>query len=308
VRLSRDPLSEVANYFDDIIITNGLEPTYQQTVQKHFEILEKAVERLAFHGLKINVMKCDFVKSKINFLGWIVSHSHILTDPRRIKKVKEFSFPNSKKQMHGFLGLTNSLRRVLPMDIIEEVGVLTPLTSSKLPFNPDHRHIEAFEKIKLLLTQEPLFSHLIDEKAPKFLWVDASTTGGTLGAVLAQQIGGEKSQGDILPTELSLDDPVHRVIYDNKLQFTPITLYTSLPIELPKPSLRKAVPPNINEPETLLVFTPENVVNSFFWCVLSIMAHLGCKLPESTKELRIMALKKLKGGILNNKLKILCLN
>jgi hypothetical protein len=120
---------------------------------------------------------------------------------------------------------------------------------------------------------------------------------------LPKKLGGGNSQGDILPSELSLDDPVHRIIYDKKLQFTPIKLYTEFPIELPKPSLRKTIPPNISEPEPLLGFTPANVNNSFFWCVLSIMAYLGCKLPESTKELRTMALKKLKGGILGNKMK-----
>jgi hypothetical protein len=91
VLLTRNPIAEAANYFDDIIISNKLEKTYEETVLMNFEILERAMERLSFHSCKINVMKCDFVKSKINFIGWIVSHSFIIADPRHVRKVQSFT-------------------------------------------------------------------------------------------------------------------------------------------------------------------------------------------------------------------------
>ncbi|MFN9983196.1 MAG: hypothetical protein ACK53Y_24930, partial [bacterium] len=57
VKQKRDPLPYICNYFDDILATSPLKPTYGETLQCHFEILEKCVKRMAFHGSKINVMK-----------------------------------------------------------------------------------------------------------------------------------------------------------------------------------------------------------------------------------------------------------
>jgi hypothetical protein len=76
-----------------------------------------------------------------------------------------------------------------------------------------------------------------------------------------------------------------------------------LPIELPKPSLRKTVPPNICKEAPLCGFTPENVVDSFFWSTLSILALYCGVLTETVATLREKAVKHLKSSILNSQLK-----
>ena len=72
--------------------------------------------------------------------------------------------------------------------------ILTPLTSSSknVPFEINNEHTKAFETIKGKLLQEPLFCNLIREDAIKYLWVDAASSSGCLGAVLAQQIANTK--------------------------------------------------------------------------------------------------------------------
>ena len=302
VKQVRSPLKYVTNYFDDILATSLLCKTYSETLKLHFEILEEAIKRLAFHGAKISVMKCEFAKSKILFLGWYISHDFVIADPRRIEKIRDFKFPESKKSVRAFLGLVNSLRRVINIDIVKQLSILTPLTSSKANFQPTEKHKLAFEQIKKMLINEPLFGNLIDEKADKLLWVDAATSSGVLGAVLAQKIVG-KSGEKLIPECLDLDDEVHRILFDKELKYEPVKLYTSLPIPIPKPTLLKTVPPNILREEKLLGFTEENVHDSFFWSTISILALYNCALPTSTLELRNMALKNLKKGILNNKLK-----
>ncbi|RPH76274.1 MAG: hypothetical protein EHM77_09390 [Planctomycetaceae bacterium] len=143
-----------------------------------------------------------------------------------------------------------------------------------------------------MLTSAPLFGNLIDEKASKLLWVDAATTSGVLGAVLAQKTLGNKDE-KVIPTTLDLDDPVHRIIFDKELTYTPAKLYTQLPITLPKPSELKTLPPNILPPEPLLGFTEENHHDSFFWSTVSILAFYGCQIP-TTLALRNIALEKIK--------------
>ena len=217
VKQKRSVLSDVCNYFDDILVTSKLKDTYRETLHEHFQTLEKAIKRLAFHGAKISVMKCEIAKSKILFLGWYISHDFVIADPRRIQKVKEFKFPESKKNARAFLGLVNSLRRVMSIDVIKQMAILTPLTSSKAAFEVTPKHRQAFEEIKRLLTQAPLFGHLIDEKAEKYLFVDAATTSGVLSAVLAQKTCGKLNE-KFVPDCLDLDDEVHQIIYDKELQ------------------------------------------------------------------------------------------
>ncbi len=73
------------------------------------------------------------------------------------------------------------------MDVVQQMAILTPLTSTKVQFEPEEKHYTAFEEIKKLLVSAPLFNNLIDERAEKFMWVDTSTTSGVIGCVLAQK-------------------------------------------------------------------------------------------------------------------------
>jgi len=112
VKLKLSILEYVINYLDDILIATPLASTHNKTLENHFSAVEQTIERLAFHGAKINVSKCEFAKGKILFLGWYISHDYLIADPRRVEKVRTFAFPDTKKGMRAFLGLVNSLRRV----------------------------------------------------------------------------------------------------------------------------------------------------------------------------------------------------
>jgi hypothetical protein len=189
------------------------------------------------------------------------------------------------------------LRKVTPLDVIKNISTLTPLTSAKTDYKPTQKHHDAFEKLKSLLTKTPLYCHLIDEKAEKYLWVDAATSSGVLGAVLAQRIKGENNE-KVLPEFIDLTDPVHQILFDLELPYQPATLYTKLPIVLPKPSVKTTVPPKITPAEKLLGYTEENCHDSLFYSVLSVLAIYNCKPPGSILELREQTVKKLKSGIL----------
>ena len=302
VKLERDILTNSFHYFDDILCSSELKPTYKETLDFHFQCLEKIIYRLAFHGVKLSVNKSEFAKSKVLFLGWIISHDYVIPDPRRMEKIKTANFPKTKKEVRSFLGLVNSIRRVIPFEIIKEIQVLTPLTSSTTPFEPTEKHQTAFEKIKRLLLQEPLFCNLIREEATKYLWVDAASSSGCLGAVLAQRIKGTEEE-KYLPEFLNLDDKVHRYIYDKKLPYEPCKVYTKFPIEVPRITQTKTIPPNINQIDPWHGFTEENCHDSLFWSVISLLVLYNCKIPTSTLELRKLATTELKKGILAIKLK-----
>jgi hypothetical protein len=125
VLLERDVMPHSFHYFDDILCSTEPKKTYKETLDFHFQKLEKIIERLSFHNVKLSVNKSEFAKSKILFLGWIVSHDFIIRDPRRMEKIKNAEFPKSKKEVRSFIGLVNSIRRVVPFDVIKQIQILT---------------------------------------------------------------------------------------------------------------------------------------------------------------------------------------
>jgi hypothetical protein len=72
--------------------------TYRETLDYHFECLEKIISRLSFHNMKLSVNKSELAKSKMLFLGWIVSHNFIIPDPSRLDKIKMLNFQSPKRK------------------------------------------------------------------------------------------------------------------------------------------------------------------------------------------------------------------
>ena len=106
VKLEKDPLLMSTNYFDDVITMSFTKPTYEITLDSHIELLELAVERLAFHGAKINVNKCDFAREAFFFLdGMFATISYVLTHAE-LRKFKLLNSPKIKKEcMHFWVSL-----------------------------------------------------------------------------------------------------------------------------------------------------------------------------------------------------------
>jgi hypothetical protein len=65
----------------------------------HFLCLERIIERLNFHNVKLSINKSEFAKNKILFLGWIVSHDFLIPDPRRMEKLKTQNLQSQKKEI-----------------------------------------------------------------------------------------------------------------------------------------------------------------------------------------------------------------
>jgi hypothetical protein len=56
-------------------------------------------------------------------------------------------------------------------------------------------HFEAFEKIKITLLTTPLFCHLTEERATKYMFVDTCTTISILGCTLCKGLRAPKGKG-----------------------------------------------------------------------------------------------------------------
>lgn len=177
--LPDDLKKRVTLYVDDILIA-------EKSWADHNEVLNRLLCAFRHAGVTVNLQKSQFGRSSIKFLGHIISGDGIHPDPDKIKAVKEFANPTTKKQLRAFLGLTNFYKRFINMNVLSTPR-LCALTGKKETWNWDQRAQKEFSNIKSALVNAPILAHP-DLNKDFCIMTDSSVTG--LGAVLFQETGG----------------------------------------------------------------------------------------------------------------------
>ncbi|KAI4874420.1 hypothetical protein NFI96_032055 [Prochilodus magdalenae] len=134
----------------------------------------------------LTTRKCEFHKSTLSYLGYILSPQGVQMDDSKIQAVLKWPQPHTVKELQRFLGFANFYRRFIQNYSI----VAAPLTSllrghpKRLKWSP--AALSAFSELKGRFTSAPILRHP-DPSQPFVVEVDASETG--LGAVLSQMLG-----------------------------------------------------------------------------------------------------------------------
>jgi hypothetical protein len=90
----------VSVYLDNILIfTNSLE--------EHHRITCLVLDRMREHKLYLRPEKCEFEKTKIEYLGVIISHNKVEMDPVKITGVVDWPTPSNKKEVQSFVSFIN---------------------------------------------------------------------------------------------------------------------------------------------------------------------------------------------------------
>jgi hypothetical protein len=90
----------VSVYLDDILIfTNSLE--------EHRRITRLVLDRMREHKLYLQPEKCEFEKTRIEYLSVIISHNKVEMDPVKIAGVADWPTPSNKKEVQSFVGFVN---------------------------------------------------------------------------------------------------------------------------------------------------------------------------------------------------------
>ena len=75
------------------------------------QIVSNTIEKA---NLLLQPPKCVFAKSKVQYLGHVVSREGISASPDKVKAVREYPTPKSVKDVRSFLGLASFYRRLIP--------------------------------------------------------------------------------------------------------------------------------------------------------------------------------------------------
>jgi len=168
-------------YLDDIVIVT---PTFEE----HMVWLKRVLDKITNAGLTVNPDKCEFCRSQVRYLGFIVQGEGLTVDPEKTRPILEYPAPRNIKQLRRFLGMSSWYRRFIPQ-FATLSEPLTRLLKKGKRWGWGDEQVRAFEQIREHLMTAPTLSCPNFEE-PFVLQTDASSVG--LGAVLTQTIEGEE--------------------------------------------------------------------------------------------------------------------
>ncbi|XP_050665158.1 uncharacterized protein LOC126965563 [Leptidea sinapis] len=176
--------NKVFAYLDDIVLVTS-------SFDDHVTLLLQVLDKLRMANLTVNLEKCEFYRSQLKYLGYVVDAKGLRTDPDKISSILNYPTPTCRKDLKRFLGTATWYRRFVPK-FSTIAGPLNKLTSSKKsapPFKWTDEADVAFRMLKECLVSAPvLFCPKYD--LPFEIHTDASNYG--VGAMLTQTIEGKE--------------------------------------------------------------------------------------------------------------------
>jgi hypothetical protein len=166
----------VSAYIDDVVLCSN-------NFEEHVCLIKEFLERLSAAGLTVNLVKSDFCKATVVYLGYVVGQGKVRTVDSKVQAITAYPVPKSKKELMRFLGMAGYYRKYCP-NFSTVAKPLTDLLKAGVPFVWSEVCEIAFRQLKAFLSCSPVL------KAPDFekefkLAVDASDVG--VGGVLLQE-------------------------------------------------------------------------------------------------------------------------
>jgi hypothetical protein len=173
-------------YIDDIIIVTASQET-------HVRAWEHLIKVLEYEGLALTKPKIEIGVKYLRYLGHIISHTEVFSDPKKVEAISELPKPRTKKDVRCFLGMINYYRPYI-LNFGEIASVLTTLTTDLFgrdiskEWDKDPKYDEAMQLLITKMCQYPIL-RMPDLSRPWVVVTDASAV--AIGAALCQEYNGK---------------------------------------------------------------------------------------------------------------------
>ena len=167
-------------YLDDILI-------FSEELDSHTTHVREVLLRLRRARLFVNLKKCDFRTSQVEFLGFVISTTGVSMEESRVVAITEWPTPQNMRDVQVFLGFANFYRRFIhlyskitaPLSDVLRGGA----AGRPVPFDFTTAAQTAFEALKQAFVTAPVLAHF----APALrTMVETDASMFAIGAVLSQ--------------------------------------------------------------------------------------------------------------------------
>jgi len=193
-------------YMDDMFI-------FESELPPLIENTKTVLQRLRDNDLYLKPSKCEFHKTKIEYLGLVIEEGKISMDTTKLKGIWDWPIPTTVKQVRGFLGFGNFYHRFI-RGFSNLAQPMNGLLKKDRKFEWTDKCQKSFKTLKQWFTEEPVLA-MPDHTRPFQIESDASKY--ATGAVLSQL----NSNGDRHPVAFlsKTFSPAERnyEIYDREL-------------------------------------------------------------------------------------------
>lgn len=180
-RLINNVLREFINkicvvYLDDILI-------FSTSFQEHVNNIRSIFRKLREANLKIQINKCTFFSKETLYLGHLLTTDGVKPNPSKVETILNLQLPRNVKGVKSFLSMAGFYRKFIKDFSKVAFPMIRYLRKGERLKVNDSNYINAFEKLKNILTQAPVLKYP-DFSKPFQLATDASND--AIGAVLQQ--------------------------------------------------------------------------------------------------------------------------
>ena len=166
-------------------MTSSYHPSQKQNTWQN---IRQVFQRFREHKMKLKLAKCEFLRDKIQFLGYIIDHEGIRTIPEKTEEISKIKSPANVDEAKAFLGVLNYYCRF----ILAFTDLMHPIQNQlkkNVKFSWTAECKNAFNLAKKRLSQDPMLYHP-DPGKPWIIEMDASKM--ALAGILLQphNIGG----------------------------------------------------------------------------------------------------------------------
>ncbi|CAF4831682.1 unnamed protein product [Pieris macdunnoughi] len=162
-------------YIDDVLIVS-------MSIDDGISLLCDVLKTLTEAGFSVNLRKCCFLTTKIEYLGRVISHGQVRPSLHKIEALVNSPTPTNVKQVRQFLGLAGYFRRYIE-GYATKTACISRLTKKVVKFEWGPEQDQVRRELLKQLTSEPILA-IFDPCLPTELHTDASSAG--YGAVLMQ--------------------------------------------------------------------------------------------------------------------------
>ena len=127
-------------YMDDILIY----ATILELLEKY---TKKVLKKLRDHNLFLKAKKCEFNKTKMEYLGLVVEEGKVSTDPVKVKGFADWQVPTCVKNVQSFLGFGNFYQKFIPK-FYTLASLLNELLQKDTSFYWTNETQQAFDDLK----------------------------------------------------------------------------------------------------------------------------------------------------------------